>query len=343
MIRSHQLNRRGSILILSMWVLAMLATFAVNIGLLVGQRIKLLSRLEDRSQLHFITESGFKMGLAVLQADLIQNQFGYTPASKVHLHNNPESFKNQKIGNGSFTLQYILRHGDFEDAVLRYGVSDEERRLNLNYATRGEIIRLLQLVVTHDESELTRIADGIIGWREFGDSQLSGFYSDDFYQTLDKPYSPKNAEFELFDELRLVQGVTSEVYEKLLPYVTIYGDGLVNVNTAPYEVLYALGLSDEAAQKLIQVRSGQDGQNATEDDFIFRKTYDIAAEVKLRLKLTPEEFKMIDYLNRAKKIKVDSRFFRIFVTSRLDHSADTSQALSVYNSKDNWIEYYYEK
>ena len=42
----------------------------------------------------------------------------------------------------------------------------------------------------------------------------------------------------------LIRGITAEIFKKLKPYITIYGDGQININTAGKEVLTALGLND---------------------------------------------------------------------------------------------------
>ena len=39
----------------------------------------------------------------------------------------------------------------------------------------------------------------------------------------------------------LVKGMTQQRYDKLINYVTIYGDGAVNINTASKDVLDGLG------------------------------------------------------------------------------------------------------
>ncbi|MGZ8460845.1 MAG: general secretion pathway protein GspK, partial [Candidatus Deferrimicrobiaceae bacterium] len=62
------------------------------------------------------------------------------------------------------------------------------------------------------------------------------------------PYRPKNDLFDTIGELRLVRGVTKEVFEKLLPFVTVSSSGKVNINTAPKEVLMSLSAGTDLAE-----------------------------------------------------------------------------------------------
>ena len=54
------------------------------------------------------------------------------------------------------------------------------------------------------------------------------------------------------DEILLVKGMNKEIYDKLINFVTIYGDGAVNINTASKEVLEALGLADSLVDKILR-------------------------------------------------------------------------------------------
>ena len=64
-------------------------------------------------------------------------------------------------------------------------------------------------------------------------------------------------------ELRLVRGVTPELfYDKLREYITVHGDGRININTAPEKVLdAAVGIGyPELASKLVDYSKGVDGK-----------------------------------------------------------------------------------
>jgi general secretion pathway protein K len=84
-------------------------------------------------------------------------------------------------------------------------------------------------------------------------------------------YGPRNGTMKFLGELMLVRGVTRELYEGtgerpgLKDLLTVYGDGKVNVNTAPLELVAALIVQDESgttprdalefAQRVVEYRS----------------------------------------------------------------------------------------
>lgn len=74
---------------------------------------------------------------------------------------------------------------------------------------------------------------------------------------------PKNAYLDSVDELLLIPGIDRDSYDKLLPYVTIYGSGTsdsntfyINVNTADIPVLRSLAdnTSEDLAARIISYR-----------------------------------------------------------------------------------------
>ena len=71
-------------------------------------------------------------------------------------------------------------------------------------------------------------------------SSMSGGQEDNLYNNLDSPYLTKNAPFDTFDEIRLVEGWQDDVMERFGQQLTIHGAGKVNINTASDEVIVAL-------------------------------------------------------------------------------------------------------
>jgi general secretion pathway protein K len=67
----------------------------------------------------------------------------------------------------------------------------------------------------------------------------------------------KNSFFWSIDELRLIEEIDDEIYKKITPYITIYGNSRINVNTAPLPVLISMSddMTEELAQRIIDYRS----------------------------------------------------------------------------------------
>ncbi|MBP9854348.1 MAG: general secretion pathway protein GspK [Candidatus Omnitrophica bacterium] len=337
--RSH----RGSILILTLWTLTLLTIFAVNIGLRVRQRVFLISRIENRGDLHFMAQAGVKKAIAVLRRDLTQNAQIYTSAGKASRHNNTYDFKEIHVGRGMVQVGYALNDVNSDKKEIKYGFQDEERKININQADRSVLKSLMLLTATTDDNQAAILAEAIIEWREPGLTQLEGFNSEGYYATLEFPYEIKDYELEVIEELLQIRGFTPEVFQRLKPFITIYGDGLVNINTAPKTVLMALGLSSDVADKVISVRNGVDEIESTGDDYIFYKTYDIASEMASFINLNRDDIAQIDSLNASRKIKTNSVYFYIESTASINPQKPSKNVQCVYNSIDNLIVYWREK
>lgn len=77
-----------------------------------------------------------------------------------------------------------------------------------------------------------------------------------YYSSLPRPYKPRNKMPGSVDELLMIKGYTPEVMKKLGPFITVYTDGLVNINTAGQTVLTSLSddITGELAGRIIEYR-----------------------------------------------------------------------------------------
>src|SRR5207244_8916036 len=68
---------------------------------------------------------------------------------------------------------------------------------------------------------------------------------------------PTNQPFRDVSELLNVEGVTPEIYQKIVPYLTTRGSGIININSADTVVLRALpGMTDRVLVQILSLRSG---------------------------------------------------------------------------------------
>src|SRR5438094_508213 len=117
--------------------------------------------------------------------------------------------------------------------------------------------------------------------------------------------------FKVLEELWLVDGMTHEVFQALQPFVTVYSDGKVNLNTAPREVLMALGMSEGLVAKVLRFRWGFDGIRGTRDDQSFATLASAGQDLNAFVPLTPLEAAQLGNLITQSRLKVASSFFRI--------------------------------
>ena len=159
-----------------------------------------------------------------------------------------------------------LGRGTFE-----YVITDEDGKLSLNNATIEQLKNLF-LDSGVDVTDVDTIVDSIIDWRDTNDLHMLNGAEEDYYRSLDKPYSCKDGPFDSVEELLLVRGMTPEIlygesnkfadekddeaYEGVAKYLTVKGTGKININTAARTVLELVVGEEQADNILIQRESG---------------------------------------------------------------------------------------
>jgi DNA uptake protein ComE-like DNA-binding protein len=123
-----------------------------------------------------------------------------------------------------------------------YELADEEGRININTAPAEAIAR------------------------------LPGFDLQMAERVRDSALRP----FHIKEEVLSVEGVSREAFDNVRGFITVHSNGKININTAPREVLVALGLEEGLADIICDFREGPDAEAATEDDGVFQAPAGIA-------------------------------------------------------------------
>jgi general secretion pathway protein K len=147
----------------------------------------------------------------------------------------------------------------FEDSAFEVEINDLSGRIQINVLVdqKGEynlqqkdlLMRFLSLEQFGlDSEEVGNIIDAIKDWLD-ADNEVTRFGAESaYYQTLERPYPCKNGPLESLEELLLVRGITKGLFygTKEIPglsrYLSIYGDGRININTADPVILKSLSM-----------------------------------------------------------------------------------------------------
>jgi len=237
--------------------------------------------------------------------------------------NNKTVFKEYHLGPGSFTVNrnYFPNADDPEEKTIFYGAEDEQSKININQAPYYILVNLFELL---DEDR--EIAANIIDWRDkdsIPGNNGDGYGAEDgFYEGLGKKYPCKNKPIEILDELLMVKDITPELFNKIKPYITIYGEGTVNINTAPPIVLLALGLEKNVVDRIIEYRAGEDGIESTFDDRSFVNTILILKSLDEEIGLANEEKASLHNILSKKPaiLDVKSTYFTISATGTVSNT-----------------------
>ncbi|OGW74890.1 MAG: hypothetical protein A2Z72_06285 [Omnitrophica bacterium RBG_13_46_9] len=325
----RRVDAQGSILIIALWSISLLSVFALISGSQVRYMMTLVKRLDERTQLRFIAEAGVRLAIAELKTEE-KNYHAMTDMWS----NNPQAFKDTSAGEGTFSICYDYVYDRSKKPELKYGLVDEERKININMADRAVLKRLFMLTMDIDEEEAQDLAASIIDWRD-GDEELSvpvGSAESTHYRGLTYPYDAKNGLFEVMDELYLVKGIDRDVFEKMKDYVTIYGSGRINVNTAPKEVLMAAGLGERIANDIISFRMGRDKMIGTDDDGIFETTSSIVPKLSQFVSLSPSDISEISVVV-DQCLAVNSSAFKIRSISKSKSGKSSYMTIAVVDKK----------
>jgi len=201
------------------------------------------------------------------------------------------------IGDGSCSVTIIDENSKLNVNLLK----DKDGKMNL--ARVSQLLRIIDVLnrPAFIEKDLPRIGYGIVpailDWIDADDevTYLSfiqqenlGAESDAY---LGRNYPCKNNLLETTDELLLVKGVTPEVFERIHNYVTVKGDGKININSASKAVIESLSEKMDAAvaQMIVERRKVKPFGSVMELQDVPGMTDDIYYSIKDMVTIGPQD------------------------------------------------------
>ncbi len=320
-VKGAKLLKSSSILILALWTLAFLSILAVFSAPMVRQEINIFLRMREREELYGIAYSGIQKAIAFIghydSGDSTPNISSFDE-DWVEF---PSAFRNIEFNKGRFSVFCHRINNITGKKEKRYGLLDEESKINVNHVSYAVLKRLFKDIAGLDSQKANDLANSLIDWRDKNselngqDTQLTERAS---YLNAGYSYSPKNMELNSIEEVLLIKGMPAPVFFKIADYITVYGNGEVNINTAPAPVLECLGFTQQAAEKIVSYRAGHDMKEGTIDDNVFSSPGNMAEELSGYTELSDEEKDRISQISSQVKIGVKSEFFTAVSVSRLE-------------------------
>ncbi len=217
------MNKKSQIILIALWLLLVLSVLTVSIGHTVSLSLKIVGFQRDHLQAYSYAKNGIAFAINMLKKNPTAD---YDTLDEPWI-NNREQFEKIQLPQteGYATISY--RDPYYLHTV--YGIVDEERKININTASKELLLSLLEKKNIPQAEELVH---NICAWR--GDNiENTPDYSD-------KGYANKSERFTSLEELMLVKGINQELYNLLKDSITIFGSGKLNINTAPAETLEIL-------------------------------------------------------------------------------------------------------
>jgi hypothetical protein len=261
--------RRGLILIVVLVMVVLLSLLAASYSYMVNANMRGVISRHQEFQARMAAESGFQYAISILR------EARYDPGV---WYNNPALFRavlvegtDEETDTRQFneTGQYdahaqpawrfhLVARNEEDPATVRYGITDETSKLDLNLATQDQLRRLMTALIPQEADNAVDVAvlvDSLLDWRERGTAPRPNGAKDEYYATLEPPYRCKQAPFSTIEELLLVRGFTSWVLfgedynrnglldagedDDLESFPPDNADGLLYAGIAPYLTLWS--------------------------------------------------------------------------------------------------------
>jgi general secretion pathway protein K len=246
---------RGAALALTLLIVTILAGLAIAFSDKARVDLSLAEFSRDGMHAYDLALAGQQMAFAVIEKDGdLKKDSLLEEWAKTDFGAFPEDFLN----GGSVTGRIV----------------DENAKLNVNLLLNEEgkiseeaerrLVRLFGLWGLKES-----VAAPILDWLDGDDTTRFEGAERDYYESLDPPYRCANGPFLTVAQVFLVKGVKEAMSApqtkkiRIEDYLTVYSDGMVNINTASLEVLMSLdeAIDQSLAASILEHREKEDYKN----------------------------------------------------------------------------------
>jgi general secretion pathway protein K len=223
---------------LVLWVIVVLGAVGAGVAAAARGQTRLVETVRARTVARYAAESGVVAAKARLEEMF---RAAETPEEQARVF-------------GRFEEE-IKEWGELTVAGARYqvAVTDLGARVDLNNSDEEIILALFEEFL--GESDGASLVSALQDWIDEDDERLPDGAEARDYARAGSPFRPTNRPLLRLDELTRIRGFSDSVAAVLAPYVTVWGDGLVNVNTASRPVLAAMPeIGPDAAEYVASAR-----------------------------------------------------------------------------------------
>ena len=298
-------NQKGIALIIVILMLSMIVALTVQFNRTSRSDVYDSANLSDGIRLRYVAKSGFNAAQALMLAkkenfDALTQDWAKT-----------EELSAQ---SGSY----------FSSGAFRVVIDDESGKISVNKLLTGTavnpviremLVRLLSMPEFRlDTERIQTIIDSLKDWIDTDNEVTGSGAENDYYKSLVKPYAAKNGPLDAMEELLMVKGMSRDLYygtqetPGLEKYLTIYGDGKININTCPKMMFRVLAteITPEMADEMDRYRRNADNSSSLSDPMWYKK---ISSMTNISI--------------NASWITTRSDYFQIFSTGYFQNMSET--------------------
>ena len=265
-------KKQGAALLVSLWVLIILALIVGSFSFQVALEGMLVSRKKKQFKAEMLARSGVDYARAIIE----QNQRARELEIEA-LEDDPDQFMQSALyvqrGLSTTSNITITNMGTFLVTI-----ESAENGRNVNTLNRAQWIEIFEMANV-PSTEWDSLIDCLEDWIDEGDLHgLNGAESDDPYYE-EQGYPVKNGPLDSVEELLLIKNWNESIlYGKsadddgdaiygIADLLTVWGDGKVNLNSASTNVLLSYAeYEDWELEGVLESRKGLDGIEGTLDD-----------------------------------------------------------------------------
>ena len=249
--RGRRRDESGVVLLLVLLVLALISVLVLSWAQEWRTELRLAANFREASQCRRLAEAGVYYALGKLvEAKSIET-------STFNLNSQEAAAQLAAAWRGDRSPHQLKLPGGLVEVRLE----DEGGKINLNQVNE-ETLATLFTGIGFPLAQIPIMVDSIQDWRSRGDQPRPNGAKSAYYLGLEPPYVSRNGPFEVVEELAWVRGFEgSPMIPRLGEWLTVQATQGINLNTAPLEVLVAIGIPPDAAQTIIVTRQGQPFKN----------------------------------------------------------------------------------
>jgi general secretion pathway protein K len=233
--RDLAVRQRGAALIVAMLVFALVTTLVVAMSSEFTLFVKRGGNSFIASQAYAYLRGGEDLARLALIADAEEDQLQ----------------QEQRDDLSELWAQQVAPYALDEGGWLTGSLVDLDSRLNINMllaepppnqpftSAQEQFIRLLQSFEEPrvSEQDARLILEALLDWLDPDQNPRDFGAEDDYYFDAEPSYRTGNRPMQSVSELRMVAYVTPEIYLAVAPYLTVWGAGAINIQTAPAQIL----------------------------------------------------------------------------------------------------------
>jgi type II secretory pathway component PulK len=179
----------GTVLIVTIWVVLVLA----GLALVFARSVRVAAAISANHVASLQAECIAAGALEYVMAKITEMQSGVTDTT--------EFYEAMPVGEEGYF--WVLQSNLENDQELRYGLTDEAGKINLNSASEEMLLKLPGMTA--------ELAASIIDWRDTDSDVTAGGAEDEYYLLLPIPYNCKNGPLETVSEVLLIKGASEDL------------------------------------------------------------------------------------------------------------------------------------